>query len=232
MDDQERILNKCWQMPSTDSNLIYTSDKRAQQMHEGETQEKDTPILEFQEFLNTEGSSDSTDTKINLTEDEEARINQLTKELVQVFSPDNLDKTSESQKKELILRVLKLGGENYSSENLRRDLLKIQMEDMKATFIKQSGILNHIMEENNTENQEQITESKIDIVHTAEDNIGQLGICMSQEGPKFPCFGKTKGKRGRKSLKELRESESLNKDQQKIDQLFYNGKGKHLPAQV
>jgi hypothetical protein len=88
------------------------------------------------------------------------------------------------------------------------------------------------MEENNTENQEHITESKIDIVQIAEGNIGQLGICMSQEGPKHPCCGKAKGKRGRKSLKELRETESLKKDQQKIDQLFHNGKGKHLPAQV
>ena len=154
LDDQERILKKCWQMPIADGNLIYTYDKRAQQMNEKETQEVGTPILELQEFLNTEGASDSADTNINLTEEEEASINQLTEELVQVFSPDNIDKTSESQKKELIQRVLKLGGENYSSENLRRDLLKIQMEDMKATFINQSSILNQIMEENNTENQE------------------------------------------------------------------------------
>ena len=55
---------------------------------------------------------------------------------------------------------------------------------------------------------------------------------MSQEGPKSPCFGKTKGKRGRKSLKELRESKGLSKDQQKIDQIFYNGKGKCLPDHV
>ena len=219
-------------MPTADGNLICTYDKRAQTMNEKETQEVGTPILELQEFLNTEGALDSIDTNINLTEEEEASINQLTEELIQVFSLDNIDKTSESQKKELIQRVLKLGGENYSSENLRRDLFKIQMEDMKTTFINQSGILNQIMEENNTENQEQITKSKIDIVQTAEGNIGQLGICMTQEGPKFPCYGKTKGKRGRKSLKELRETESLNKEQQKIDQLFHNGKGKHLPAQV
>ena len=55
---------------------------------------------------------------------------------------------------------------------------------------------------------------------------------MSLDGPKSPCCGKTKGKRGRKTLKELRELEGLNKDQQKMDQIFYNGKGKCLPDQV
>ena len=169
---------------------------------------------------------------MHLTKDEETKINQLTKELIQVFCPDNLDKTSESHKKELVLRVLELGGENYTSENLRRDLLNIQMEDMKTKFTKQAGILNQIMEEDNTENQEHVSGHKSNIVQTAEGNFEQLGICMSQEGPKFPCCGKIRGKRGRKSLKELTESESHNKDQQKIDQLFHNGKGKHLPTQV
>ena len=81
-DNQERILNKCWQMPIADGNLICTYDKQAQQMNEKETQEVGTPILELQEFLNTEGTSDSSDTNINLTEDEEASINQLTEELI------------------------------------------------------------------------------------------------------------------------------------------------------
>ena len=123
-----------------------------------------------------------------------------------------------------------MGGENYTSENLRKDLLNIQMEDTKATLVRQTGILNQIMEEDNTETQELQQRHKIDIVQTSENNIDQLGICMSQEGPKHPCCGKIRGKRGRKSLKELRESESLNKDQQKIDHLFHNGKGKYLPT--
>ena len=122
-------------------------------------------------------------------------------------------KTSKTHKKELITRVLELGGKNYTSENLRRDLLNIQMEDMKTVFAKQTNILKQIMAKNNNENQEQQSEQKIDTVQTTESNMDQLGINMSQEGPKFPSYGKIRGKRGRKSLKELRESESLNKDQ-------------------
>ena len=52
---------------------------------------------------------------------------------------------------------------------------------------------------------------------------------MNQEGLSSPKYGRVKGKRGRKSLKELREVDGLSKEQQKIDQLLNNGKGKCLP---
>ena len=65
-----------------------------------------------------------------------------------------------------------------------------------------------------------------------EVNLDHLGIYMYQEGLKSSCCGKVKGKRGRKYLKDLREADGLSREQQKIDQIFYNGKGKFLPDQV
>ena len=231
-DEQDRIFNSIGQTISAEGKSEGISDNLPDQIKQGKSQTEASPILELQKFLNTEGSPGYPDKEMCMTKEEETKINQLTEDLVQAFCPDNLDKTSEAQKKELVLRILELGGENYTSENLRRDLLNIQMEDTKAALVRQTGILNQIMEEDNIGTQELQQRHKIDIVQTAENNIDQLGICMSQEGPKRPCCGKIKGKRGRKSLKEIREAESHNKDQQKIDHLFHNGKGKHLPTQV
>ena len=52
---------------------------------------------------------------------------------------------------------------------------------------------------------------------------------MNQEGRTSPNCGKPKGKRGRKSLKELREFEGLAREQRKIDEILNMGKGKDLP---
>ena len=57
----------------------------------------------------------------------------------------------------------------------------------------------------------------------------ELGLLMNQEGKISPITGKPKGKRGRKSLKELRESKGLAREQRKIDELLNLGKGKCLP---
>lgn len=58
-----------------------------------------------------------------------------------------------------------------------------------------------------------------------------LGIQRNQDSLSSPIFGKIKGKRGRRSLKDLREAEGLSREQQKIDHLFKVGKGKCLPKE-
>ena len=57
----------------------------------------------------------------------------------------------------------------------------------------------------------------------------ELGIEMNQEGLTSPKYGKPKGKRGRRSLKNLREVEGLAREQRKIDEILNIGKGKCLP---
>ena len=79
-----------------------------------------------------------------------------------------------------------------------------------------------------------------DIDRTEDGNISttqeldifqqELGIEMNQEGLTSPKYGKPKRKRGRKSLKDLREIEGLAREQRKIDELLNIGKGKCLPG--
>lgn len=56
-------------------------------------------------------------------------LDQLTEELIQVFSFNSINCNTNSQKEALIQRILKLGGKYYTNEDLIRDLLKIEMED-------------------------------------------------------------------------------------------------------
>ena len=46
--------------------------------------------------------------------------------LIQVFDYDNLGKSSYSQKEDLIQRVLQLGRDNYTYEELKRDMLSFE----------------------------------------------------------------------------------------------------------
>ena len=61
-------------------------------------------------------------------------LEQLSKELIEVFNFDNLDKSTSSQKEKMVQKVIRLGGDNYTTEDLRRDILKIQMEDSTTTW--------------------------------------------------------------------------------------------------
>lgn len=95
----------------------------------------------------------------------------------------------------------------------------------------QKDIINKIISELESENMEG------NDIHKRSDDlkIGKaiefLGIQRNQDSLSSPIFGKIKGKRGRRSLKDLREAEGLSREQQKIDQLFKVGKGKCLPKE-
>ena len=64
-------------------------------------------------------------------------LEQLTDELVQVFSFQEINNSSEEQKTELIQRIIKLGGSNYTCDDLRRDLISIEAKD-KARRLEHS----------------------------------------------------------------------------------------------
>lgn len=60
-----------------------------------------------------------------------------------MFSWDNIDNSLEAQKEELIWKILKLGGDNYTAKDLRRDLLKMEIEDNREhLLIDENGIEN------------------------------------------------------------------------------------------
>ena len=74
--------------------------------------------------------------------------------------------------------------------------------------------------------------SKKETTEYAQENLVQLGILQNLEGNKFPYCGRIPTKRGRKSLKEVREADGNVREQQKIRHLFNKGKGKCLPMEV
>ena len=55
--------------------------------------------------------------------------------------------------------------------------------------------------------------NKISITQNAKKYLEHLGIQMNQEGLSSPKYGKVKGKRGRRSLKELRVVDRLSREQ-------------------
>ena len=163
-----------------------------------------------------------------------------------------------SQKEELIQKIIKLEGENYTAEDLRKDILIIEMEDRlrkqdaqigsktktcqgkdRPSKEKPSGseqnnperddLEDKICKELEAEEFENIDDWTTPTVHDLDVYQQELGLYMNQEGLTSPNFGKPKSKRGRKSLKEIREIEGLARDQRKIDELLNTGKGKSLP---
>ena len=46
------------------------------------------------------------------------QLEQLSEELVQIFNYDNIDNSTVHQKEELIQKIIKLGGKDYTAEDL------------------------------------------------------------------------------------------------------------------
>ena len=84
---------------------------------------------EFHEFLHGDLIWDKELESTSLTKSEEDNLDSLSGELIQVFSFENLDKSIVAQKENLIQRVPKLGGDNYTCEDLKRDIINIESDD-------------------------------------------------------------------------------------------------------
>lgn len=138
--------------------------------------------------MNKENFSDTSNIVLDMSEAKGDKINQLIDELVQAFCPEDCDNTSTTQKEELIPRIIQLGGENYAYEDLRRDIINIQMEDLATEFTSQTSLAKQIPSKVELKEQDQSIIEKKDTVKIAEANLDQLGIYMSQEGPKSPNY--------------------------------------------
>ena len=62
-----------------------------------------------------------------VTDDKE--LEQLSEDLIKVFSYENIDNSTDSQKRNLIQRIIRIGGKDYTAEDLRRDIILIDAED-------------------------------------------------------------------------------------------------------
>ena len=117
-----------------------------------------------------------------------------------MFNFENINKSTEAQREDLIQKVLKLGGDNYTCEDLKRDLMNIENEDKdkkepqiieNITHIEQrknamgkdnkecsnsemnnqSSIINQILRELESEDMERKGDSKLDISQNAQKNM-------------------------------------------------------------
>ena len=212
-------------------------------------------VKDFQQFINMDVYSTP---ELDISERKDKKLDQISEELIQVFDFDNLDSSTLSQKEELIQKIIKLGGENYTADDLRKDILIIEMEDRlrkqdtqigskiktcqgkdRLSKEKPSGseqnnperddLGDKICKELEAEEFENIDDWTTPTVHDLDVYQQELGLYMNQEGLTSPNFGKPKRKRVRKSLKEIQEIEGLARDQRKIDELLNTGKGKSLP---
>ena len=246
-----RRTSKFWQTP--DGHYSPFTPEETQTLNQINGKSIEVSISkDLQQFLNEDLESTPKD---GLSELEVKNLEQLSEELIKVFDFDNLDNSTSSQKERLIQKIIKLGGEDYTAEDLQRDLIKIQLEDRarkpenqneeKLCDIQEGKQTKKGEKENETLEKDSLghkicQELEMEEFERSEEGIcptghelgilqQELGIAMNQEGLTTPNYGKPKAKRGRRSLKDLRETEGLAREQRKIDELLNMGKGKDLP---
>ena len=97
---------------------------------------KGSIVKYFQHFLNRDLNSNP---EVGEPVVNDNSLEKLSEELIQFFNFNNLDSSTTSQKEKLVQKIIKLGGEDYTAEDLRRDILKIEMEDSLLMQGNQSG---------------------------------------------------------------------------------------------
>lgn len=174
-----RGFSKLWQTLGEYTTLPFTPvEAQAQIQIEGKIP-NNTIIEDLQLFLNKDLDSTS---EAGATEVKDYGLEDLSKELIQIFDFDNLERSTTSQKEKLVQKVIKLGGEGYTAEDLKRDILNIQLEENDRRQDKQ-------MESKSKDSQ---TIDRIDMDDMTEienndlekDGLGDK-ICMELENKEF-----------------------------------------------
>ena len=124
---KSRGHSKFWQTPKEHASSPFTPvENQLQPRWEGKDTEE-TIVKDLQYFLNKDLESTM---DVAFPESQDKYLEQLSEELIQVFNYDNIHRSTTSQKEALVQKIIKLGGEDYIAEDLRRDILKIEMEDI------------------------------------------------------------------------------------------------------
>jgi hypothetical protein len=96
-----------------------------------QSKKKENIIQELHDILDNDAPKNEEMEIIIADKEKKETLERLTDELIQVFNFDNIDNSSDLQKEDLIHQVLKIGGDNYTFEDLRRDILLIKEEDKR-----------------------------------------------------------------------------------------------------
>ena len=120
--------------------------------------------------------------------------------------------------------------EDGSTKEVEAENLDVEQQKNELEFQKDLSdqLLQELVEEPKTTIEGSIQKEGTELI---QENPVQLGIFKNLEGNRHPNYGRTPMKRGRKSLKVLREADGKVREKQKINQLFNKGKGKCLPTE-
>ena len=80
-----------------------------------------------------------------------------------MFNYEDFENSTNSQKEKLIQSIIKLGGKNYTVEDLRRDIIKINEEDKLRKESQKEGMrLEEDIDKNNTVKDQNICRNQLD----------------------------------------------------------------------
>ena len=97
---------------------------------------------------------------------DEEELEQLSEELIRVFNYEDIENNSNTEKEKLIQSIIKLGGKNYTVEDLRRDIIKIESEDkMKRMSGKEEKRTKEDPDRNSTDFDQNLCRSHLEGVH-------------------------------------------------------------------
>ena len=123
-----------------------------------------------QDFLNQDQESPFEEEESGADEEE---LEQLSEELNRVFNYEDFENSTNSQKEKLIQSIIKLGGKNYTVEDLRRDIIKINEEDKLRKESRKEGMrLEEDIDKNNTIKDQNICRNQLD--ERSEDLVDKV----------------------------------------------------------
>ena len=118
--------SKFWQTPVGHSSSPFTPEMDQSSIWDRNRTVGESIFTNVHNFLNQDPDPPFEEEEQGIDDKE---LEQLSEELIRVFSYDNIENSTDTQAETLIQRIIKIGGKDYTVEDHRRDILKIEAED-------------------------------------------------------------------------------------------------------
>ena len=141
-----KVSSKFWQTPNVHITSPFTPEDKQLDLGNKGKEIGDSIITEVQNYLN-QAEDSLLEEGTPITDNKE--LEHLADELNQVFSYDNINNNTVSQKENLIQKIIKLGGNGYTVEDLRKDILRIELEDSLMRKDENVEIVSKVNKEGN-----------------------------------------------------------------------------------
>ena len=118
--------SKFWQTPGDQTPSPFTPDMDQTVVWVKDRTLEEATVRDVQHFLSQDLIPPFEQEDLNEDDNE---LEQLSEDLIKVFNFDSIENTSDDDKAKLIQKIIKLGGKDYTAEDLRRDIIRIEAED-------------------------------------------------------------------------------------------------------